>query len=679
MKTVIGLIVLVIVIVLVQPSVALNAKDVTLDYRGSTLWTAYNDLALQGDYAYCICSFGLMVFDISDSTTLTPAGQLYLPRGDRRKIVLEASRAYISDGVGGLRIIDVSDLSNMAQVGHYDPTEQIYSTAVSGNRAYVGVWDSRMQILDVSDPADIIELGSSDTARVCMDIKVRDNYAITSTWNGGLQIIDISDPWNPELYGSLFSTDQCYGIDIQGEYVAMAVMSKGLRYIDISDLQNPLLAGSWSNNVPAYDAAFCDTVALMANWGSLQVINLAQAPNLNLVATLGSPYNYNMLVRNKTAYYCATDSILAVDLHAVPSLPVVGKHRARYMILDVAVSGDYAYVANLKKGMHILDVSDPTNPRLVGEECTYSASDIVVQGNYAYTVDDGLNRVRTYDISVPEAPVAVGEIFGGGDMNKLDIDDTLLCATMGSSGFVVHSMASPESPNYLGLFDPPGTTWGVDLVDTIVYAACDNGGLRIYDAGSPASIHQEGYFATAKQAMAVAVRDTLAYVATWYGGLEIINVKNPAAMVRVGQMPLVGPLWTVELDGDYAYLGGETDSLWVVDISDPTAPVWAGSFGTTSQARDVAIAGNSVYVANYNGLLILEKGGGIVCGDCDGSQQINVSDLVYMVNYIFAGGPAPQDSSQGDINCTGQMDIADAVYMVNYIFASGPAPCSGCE
>jgi hypothetical protein len=69
---------------------------------------------------------------------------------------------------------------------------------------------------------------------------------------------------------------------------------------------------------------------------------------------------------------------------------------------------------------------------------------------------------------------------------------------------------------------------------------------------------------------------------------------------------------------------------------------------------------------------------GIACGDVNGSQKVNISDAVYMVNYIFGDGPAPQDISHGDVNCDGSANLADVVYLVNYIFAGGPAPCSGC-
>ncbi len=69
------------------------------------------------------------------------------------------------------------------------------------------------------------------------------------------------------------------------------------------------------------------------------------------------------------------------------------------------------------------------------------------------------------------------------------------------------------------------------------------------------------------------------------------------------------------------------------------------------------------------------------CGDVDASARVDIGDAVYLVNYIFAGGGAPQDDAAGDLDCNGRADISDAVHLINYIFASGPSPCDGplCE
>lgn len=67
-----------------------------------------------------------------------------------------------------------------------------------------------------------------------------------------------------------------------------------------------------------------------------------------------------------------------------------------------------------------------------------------------------------------------------------------------------------------------------------------------------------------------------------------------------------------------------------------------------------------------------------VCGDADGSAAVNISDAVYLISYIFAGGPAPNPLESADADCSGTVNISDAVYLISFIFSGGPAPCAGC-
>ena len=63
------------------------------------------------------------------------------------------------------------------------------------------------------------------------------------------------------------------------------------------------------------------------------------------------------------------------------------------------------------------------------------------------------------------------------------------------------------------------------------------------------------------------------------------------------------------------------------------------------------------------------------CGDTDGSSSIDIDDAVYLITYIFGGGPPPDPLLDGDVNCSGGVDIDDVVYLITYIFGGGPAPC----
>jgi len=66
---------------------------------------------------------------------------------------------------------------------------------------------------------------------------------------------------------------------------------------------------------------------------------------------------------------------------------------------------------------------------------------------------------------------------------------------------------------------------------------------------------------------------------------------------------------------------------------------------------------------------------GYICGDATGDEAVNVSDAVHIINYIFAGGPAPDPMEAGDVNCIDDVNVSDAVFIINFIFAGGSDPC----
>jgi hypothetical protein len=64
-----------------------------------------------------------------------------------------------------------------------------------------------------------------------------------------------------------------------------------------------------------------------------------------------------------------------------------------------------------------------------------------------------------------------------------------------------------------------------------------------------------------------------------------------------------------------------------------------------------------------------------ICGDTDGSVAIDIDDVVYLIAFIFSGGPEPVPYESGDANCSGGVDIDDVVWLISYIFSGGYAPC----
>jgi hypothetical protein len=69
---------------------------------------------------------------------------------------------------------------------------------------------------------------------------------------------------------------------------------------------------------------------------------------------------------------------------------------------------------------------------------------------------------------------------------------------------------------------------------------------------------------------------------------------------------------------------------------------------------------------------------GPACGDANGDTTLNIGDAVYIVNYIFRGGPAPDPVCLADPNGDDDTNIGDVVYLINFIFKTGPAPVNDC-
>lgn len=70
--------------------------------------------------------------------------------------------------------------------------------------------------------------------------------------------------------------------------------------------------------------------------------------------------------------------------------------------------------------------------------------------------------------------------------------------------------------------------------------------------------------------------------------------------------------------------------------------------------------------------------GGYNCGDANGDGGLNVSDAVYIINYVFTGGAAPDPICVGNANGDSNVNVSDAVYIINHVFIGGAAPVSDC-
>jgi hypothetical protein len=64
-------------------------------------------------------------------------------------------------------------------------------------------------------------------------------------------------------------------------------------------------------------------------------------------------------------------------------------------------------------------------------------------------------------------------------------------------------------------------------------------------------------------------------------------------------------------------------------------------------------------------------------GDANGDETVDIGDAVFLINFIFGSGPAPESSDAADANCDDFINVGDVVHIIAYTFRDGPDP--GCE
>jgi hypothetical protein len=127
---------------------------------------------------------------------------------------------------------------------------------------------------------------------------------------------------------------------------------------------------------------------------------------------------------------------------------------------------------------------------------------------------------------------------------------------------------------------------------------------------------------------------------------------------------------------DQRFCGGSrvltaTITLTVEDTTTIRIDTCFFPIGRTAFSRSDAVT----YMPWHNGPFYVNVRGS-VHGDANGDGVINIADVMYMVNYLYRGGPYPASFEAGDANCDGVHGILDVLILVNFLYKGGRPP--GC-
>ena len=344
-----------------------------------------SDIKIFENYIFLSTRYeGFRIYNISDQTNPSLVTIFRFPVGYAESIFVHelthGTYVFETASAVGWAIINATDIEHPKLMT--DPMMPVplgNSVKVKGNYAFMGAWDDAVWVLNVSDPTNpksiaVMLNGGRNTG---LEISEDGNYLYVAAAWCGLSIANISDPENPKW--EIID----YGPDIGGHIVAVDnyLYVGGLRIYDVSDPKNPKIVydknlGFGSEAHP--HARYGDDYLLCGGQNGFFIVDISNRTNPEVVSNLSIDlyafYGKLIDVSGGVAYIGSGSYLYSVDISDVTNPVILDKVNIVY-VTALTVYGTYAYVIDEYRGLHVVNISNPSNMK-VEETADISATDI---------------------------------------------------------------------------------------------------------------------------------------------------------------------------------------------------------------------------------------------------------------------------------------------------------------
>lgn len=426
-----------------------------------------------------------------------------------------------------------------------------------------------------------------------------------------LIVLDISDPANPRELGATGPFPYfVQGIAVTGTRAYVAAGGAGLRIVDISDPTRPRELGAWDSPGYAEDVTVVGSTAYLADGPyGLRVVDVSDpaVPRV-LSSAFDTNYAFGVAVSGSLAYIAAAGAgLLVADVsHDAQPRELVMMDTPGYAY-DVAVVGAMAYVADGWAGLQVVDVSNPATPSTRGS-CAVPgwALAVAVSGTAAY-VADGADGIRVIDVGDAADPHEEGALELDGFARRLAVTGSTALVADSRAGLRVIGVADRARPTQVAVHRPLPEALGVVVSGSYAYVAAGFAGLRVVDVSDPVHPREVAAYDTeGGYAGRVALSGSTLYLTNTLAGpywLHVIDITDPHIPKRIGTVhksTSVGSYTDVAVAGETLYVADEF-GLRLLSVGDPAHPSTIGyiALNDNNEATlGVAVAGSLAYVAN---------------------------------------------------------------------------------
>ncbi|MFA5498442.1 MAG: hypothetical protein WC327_02745 [Candidatus Cloacimonadia bacterium] len=287
------------------------------------------------------------------------------------------------DGWGG-------NQHNIYQVSSIDTPGHAYAVDVYNGYAYVADGVGGLRLFDVTNPYYPKNYGAFDSDGIVYDVKYGgDDLIYLASGSAGVEVVDTFSLFGPRLAGS-YMTYNAFGLDYAGKYLYVGDDQAGVRILDVS---NPYMIYQMSSKLVSgmnvYNTKLYWPYLFACSRYGLSILDITNQSHPSELYFQNIGYVYDVEVVNHIAYVAYEDGLIIYDLDNISKPKELGFCFLPAIARSIAVRGDYAYIALGQSGLSIVDISDPTHPREIGYYMTANCemNNIFLGGRYIYVAN----------------------------------------------------------------------------------------------------------------------------------------------------------------------------------------------------------------------------------------------------------------------------------------------------
>lgn len=313
-------------------------------------------------------------------------------------------------------------------------------------------------------------------------------------------------------------------------------------------------------------------------------------------------FNYliaDIKVRGNYAYIANQyNGLQIIDISNPASPQVVGSYKTQSSAWNVALSGDFAYVP-MGNSLYIINISNPSAPTLaatynIGNSCY----DIAINGSYVYLTIGGFEgTIQIVDVSNPSSPILYNTIQNLNCPNKIKINGNIAFLVT-NSGLTVIDITNPQSPQILTKYLELITINNIYAIGNLLYILTTGGYIYVFDITDPNLPEQKGAYLCEYSGTEMVVKDDTLYLASYFWGFQFLDVADPANISVLYKQTTIGQAKDVFINNNITYLVNGIDGLTTLDISNPNNPQILGSYDVPGSAKKVVVDNNKAYIAD---------------------------------------------------------------------------------